>query len=196
MAQRQAATPAAPEATTDASGSTLRPGANDAVGGARTVPHVPAETSPHRSDRILECDHPELGKVYTNAATCAAADVHNRLSYAEPLAKTPAQARYSGEMYQPPAEQAQKARTSQKPNLRLLAKAPPDGLNVSCKFAVGRALELERALSAAADPRESAWREDYCKWRCEAIAEDCGVDDSYFYYRYQRLCREENLDGC
>jgi len=146
------------------------------------VPHVPAGTSPHRGDRILECDHPELGKVYTNAATWEAADVHNRLSYAESLATTPAQARYSSETYQPPAQQAQSARSNPKPNLRLLAKAPPDRLNVSCKFAVGKALELERALSAAKDPRESIWREDYCHWIQEAGAENCQVPSDLFYY--------------
>jgi hypothetical protein len=32
---------------------------------------------------------------------------------------------------------------------------PPDGLNASGKFPVGKALELERALIAAKDPRES-----------------------------------------
>ena len=59
---------------------------------------------------------------------------------------------------------------------------PPDGLNVSCKFAVGKTLELERALSAAEEPGESIWREDYCHWIREVKTENCLVPTDLFYY--------------
>ena len=192
LAQRQAAVPAAPEETT---WTTLEPG-SAAVGGARTVPDIPAGTRAGRSARIIACDMPDGSKAFTNAASCAEADFNNRLSIAEPLASQPTQRPYSGEGYQPPAQQARSSTKNQKPNLRLTGKSPPSGLNVACTFAVGKALELERALSAAEDPQESIWREDYCKWRCEARVDGCGVDDSYYYYRYQSLCREEYLYGC
>lgn len=192
MAQRQAAVPVTPEETT---WRTLEPGATGAVG-ARTMPDVSAGTSTGRSARIIACDLPDGSKAFTNAASCAEADFNNRLSIAQPLSSPPTQRPYSGEGYQPPAQQARSKTKTQKPNLRLTGKSPPSGLNVACTFAVGKALELERALSAAKEPQESIWREDYCEWRCEAIEEDCGVDDSYFYYRYQRLCRQEYLNGC
>jgi hypothetical protein len=194
MATRQPAEPPAPE---QATWTTRQPGA---VGAANTVPDVPAGTSASNNDRIIECERQDGSKAFTNAASCSEADFDNRLSYAEPLVKTPERARYSGEGYQPPAEQArnsgQNSRPTQKPNLRLMAKAPPSGLNPSCTFAVGKALEVERALSAADDPMESTWRENYCRWRCDAVERECGVPDSYFYYRYQELCSHEYWNGC
>jgi hypothetical protein len=36
--------------------------------------------------------------------------------------------------------------------------------------------------SAAADPRASIWREDYCLWIREAKAENCQVPSDMFYY--------------
>jgi hypothetical protein len=183
LAQRPEAVPVAPEETT---WSTLEPGATEAVGGARTVPDVSAETRAGRSERIIECDLPDGSKAFTNAASCAEADFNNRLSIAQPLSSTPTQRPYSGEGFQPPAQQARSKTKTQKPNLRLTGKSPPSGLNVACTFAVGKALELERALSAAKDPQESIWREDYCEWIEEARSSECSVGPDIFYYGH--LC--------
>jgi hypothetical protein len=183
MAQRQAAVPVTPEETT---WSTLEPGATGAVGDANTVPNVPAGTRAGRSEQIIECDLPDGSKAFTNAASCAEADFHNRLSIAQPLSSPPTQRPYSGEGYQPPAQQVRSKTKTQKPNLRLTGKSPPSGLNVACTFAVGKALELERALSVAKDPQESIWREDYCEWIEEARSSECSVGPDIFYYGH--LC--------
>jgi hypothetical protein len=175
MAQRQAAVAVDPKETI---WTTLDPG----VGGASSVPDISAETSTGRSARIIACGLPDGSKAFTNAASCAEADFDNRLSIADPLAAPSVQSRYSGEDYQPPAQQARDARADAKPNLRLTGKSPPSGLNPSCTFNVGKALELERALSAAEEPGESIWREDYCRWIQEARAENCQVPSDLFYY--------------
>jgi hypothetical protein len=194
MANRPLAEPPAPEAAT---WTTLEP---EAVGGAKSVPGVPAGTSSGRAGQVIECELPDGTKGYTNAASCEEADFENRLTIADPLVPLPKRQRYSGEDYQSPAQQAKSARdsspTAKKPSLALIGKPPPSGLNPSCTFAVGKALEIERDLSAADNPMESIWRENYCRWRCDAVERKCGVPDSYFYYRYNRLCPHENWNGC
>jgi hypothetical protein len=191
LAQQEPKTPPSPE---EAAWTTLEPGAVD----ASSVPDVAAETSSARGDQILECHDPKVGKFYTNAASCAEADVHNRLSIAQPLASAQKPRPYSGTEYKSPAEQAKESRQSKpkKPNLRLLAKAPPSGLNPACTFAVGKALELERDLSTVRDPSKSIWREDYCKWRCEAARDNCGVPADTYYYEYRKLCPDQYYYGC
>jgi hypothetical protein len=167
---------------------------NSAIG----TPDVPAGTPPARGNVIIQCTDPEVGEFFTNAATCDAADLSNRLSYSAPLVTTPNRDKYSGQGYVSPAQQAANSRVenTKKPNLRSQGKSPPAGLNVSCKFSVGMALEIERDLSATDDPRESTWRENYCKWRCEARQEKCPVADSYFYYRYEEMCGTYHLNQC
>ncbi|MDZ4730146.1 MAG: hypothetical protein SH820_09425, partial [Xanthomonadales bacterium] len=56
--------------------------------------------------------------------------------------------------------------------------------------------ELERPLAAADDPRESTWRDSYCKQRCEAIQESCPVADDYFYYRFRYVCGSSDYGDC
>jgi hypothetical protein len=188
--------PPQPEPTT--TWQTLTPGPNPPSGNAKSVPDVSAATSPLRGSTIIRCTDPEVGEFFTNATTCDAADLSNRLSYSAPLATTPNRDKYSGQDYVPPAQQAANSRADDtfKPNLRSQAKSPPDGLNVSCKFSVGMALKLERNLSAADDPKKSIWREDYCKWRCEALQKNCPVADSYFYYRHREICGFYYLNQC
>jgi hypothetical protein len=180
----------------EAGWTTLETRADPAVGNST---NDSAQAPSGRTDTPIKCHDPEVGDFWTNADRCEDADLHNRLSYAAPLATTTYQERYGGQGYLPPASAAAKGAADQKPqppNLRLYAKAPPDGLNVSCKFSVGKALETERDLAAADNPRESVWREDYCKWRCEAIQQRCPVADSFFYYRYQTLCGPGLLNTC
>jgi hypothetical protein len=67
-------------------------------------------------------------------------------------------------------------------------RAPPDGLKPECRFPVGMALEKEPFLAAADDPLESTYRKSYCRFRKEAIEDQCPVPDSFYYYRYQQIC--------
>lgn len=78
----------------------------------------------------------------------------------------------------------------------MIGKSSPSGLNPSCTFAVGNALEIERTLSATDNPSESVWRENYCRWRCDAVERECEVPDGYFYYSYRKLCPNEYWNGC
>ena len=121
--------------------------------------------------------------------------MQNRLSEAQSITPPSQQNPYGNENYVPPEEEAARNQgksrstgesSAQKPSLRLTGKSPPSDLNVTCKFAVGKALELERALSAADDPRESKWKDDYCKWRKEAKDENCQVPSDTYYY--ENLC--------
>jgi len=176
-----------------------QPSQSEGVGSTINVTAVPAGTA--SPPGILVCEHHELGTFYTNAPSCNEADLDNRISHAESFTPVPARDRYSGSDYQTPQNEAGNSRSNrqqvnQKPDLRLHGKSPPNGLNVSCKFSVGKALEIERALAAAADPRESTWRESYCKQRCEAIKESCPVADGYFYYRFRFVCLNSDYYPC
>lgn len=159
---------------------------------------VSQETSSNRTDTPIKCVDPEIGEFWTNAATCEGADLYNRISIADPLVTPPTQQRYTNENYQSPQNQAVTRNTnsqkgpkkaSYKPNLRLTGKSPPKGLPVGCKFPVGRALEIERALSAADNPRESTWTEEYCEWRREVYSKECQVPVEVFYFSYRELCQ-------
>ena len=78
----------------------------------QNTPNVSPKTS--RTNQILTCNHPEYGTIYTNAASCEEADLHNRISVAEPLHQTPGQDQYSGEGYQTPENEAGNSRTNRK----------------------------------------------------------------------------------
>jgi hypothetical protein len=160
----------------------------------------PAYLKNDRTDRIIKCVDLEKGEFWTNAATCDGADLHNRLSYAKPVMIAPEPERHSNKNYIAPGEEASTRNTknrtgrnkaSYKPNLRLIGKSPPTDLQRECKFPVGRALEIERALSAADDPRESIWRENYCEQRSEVILKKCKLPSEAFYYSYSELCRAD-----
>ena len=128
----------------------------------------------NRTDQIIKCIDPDIGEFWTNARDCQSADLDNRMSNAQS---------YRGAIYpgsktsesQKDNHKTSKRIMNQKPDIRQVAKEVPDGLSVSCRFAVGRALEIERPLSAADDPAESIWRESYCKWVTEVREEDCNV---------------------
>jgi len=139
-----------------------------------------------QSNQILKCVDPEIGEFFTNAKDCESADLKNRLSHAQVVEKV--------DYISPTANEARKElksaadETSKKsPSIRKVAQSVPDNLSVTCKFAVGRALEIERMLSAADDPRESIWRENYCRWVGETRSEDCQLASDTFFYG--DLCR-------
>jgi hypothetical protein len=144
-----------------------------------------AATRPPRTGTPIWCYDEEVGEFWTNARRCEDADLGNRLSHAQtfrPVAgQSPAPSRKT------PRKLAQAQSQKQKqPNLRGVARAVPDGLPVSCKFPIGRALEVERALSASKDPAKSPWRENYCKWINEAESEGCRMKPGFYYYGH--LC--------
>ena len=174
----------------------IQPGPASPAATGNPSKRVSAETPPGRTGTPIKCQDPELGEYWTNASRCEDADLHNRMSIAQPMPTTPARDQYEGRNYKTPQDAAGNSRTNPKPNLRLHAKGPPQGLNVACRFAVGKALEIERSLSAAEDPAESVWKEDYCEWRCEVVKEECPIEDSYFYYRYRDFCPAEYFNGC
>jgi len=153
----------------------------------QSVGNAPAQetNAPQWTDRPIKCVDEEIGEFWTNARDCESADLENRISNAQSYQNT----------NQPNSKSANspinnyspsKTRAKRKPNIRQVAKDVPDGLSVSCKFAVGRALETERPLSAADDPAQSVWRENYCKWIREVREEDCNVSSDLFYYGH--LC--------
>jgi hypothetical protein len=141
--------------------------------------------APVWTDTPIRCFDEKVGEFWTNANNCDNANLENRLSIAEPLKREDYESHNASEV-RSKTTSSKRAKKDRKPSLRLAAKSPPSGLNVPCKFAVGKALELERALSAVDEPRESIWREDYCKWRSEARKENCEVPRDLFYYN--NLC--------
>lgn len=146
------------------------------------------------TDGIILCQHPENGTpVYTNARSCDEVDYHSRLSRAEPFQPVPNPDRYKDSDYQSPDRAAansrvdsskakQKTNVCDKTTLRLHGRSPPKGLNQSCKFAVGKALEIERSLAVADDPAESTWLKSYCKWVYEAEEDDCNVPSGTYCF--------------
>lgn len=155
---------------------------------------VSAETSGARTRRIIECHDPKVGKFYTNAASCNGADLDNRISYAQTAPAPLARSQYK--QRKTISKAPQRVRPEQKPNLRLTGKSPPPGLPPECRFPVGRALEIERILSAADDPRQSTWAKSYCRFRCEALRERCPVNDSDFHYSYYDICPGDAFSQC
>jgi hypothetical protein len=166
-------TPSAPEAT---AGAQSQP-KSSAVGS----PAPEQGATPTWTNTPIKCVDPEIGEFWTNAKDCESADLKNRISVAQPLDR-PRSASPSTEATPKNSPTNAKNTASNKPNLRNVARPVPEGLNVSCKFAVGKALEIERDLSAADDPAESIWRENYCKWVNETRANDCPVSGNFFYY--------------
>jgi len=162
-----------------------QPSRSEGVGSSAAAQnHVSAETS---AEGIIVCQHPEHGTVYTNAASCDEVDYDNRLSQAEPFQPVENPERYRHDDYQSPNRQAANSSSNtpnpapknvcDKTSLRLHARTPPNGLNQSCKFAVGKAFEIERSLAVADDPAESTWLESYCKWAGESFAEECDLSE-------------------
>ncbi|MEE4218480.1 MAG: hypothetical protein V2I48_12775 [Xanthomonadales bacterium] len=132
-----------------------------------------------RSDKIIKCVDAEIGEFYTNATSCEKADLENRMSHAQPTYESrgptnPTIARQ--------ADSSTRGQSREKPDIRRVAKSVPSGLSVSCKFSAGRALEIERNLSIVADPADSIWKENYCKWIREARKEKCELESGFFYY--------------
>jgi hypothetical protein len=182
---------AEPPDPANATWQTLKPSDSQPTGNAS----ISAVTSSARTSTPIKCHDPEIGEFWTNAASCGEADLHNRISDAQSVTTAEERRAYGHEDYVSPQEEAERNRgktsnlnqsAAKKPSLPLAGKSPPSNLNAICTFAVGKALEIERALSAADDPAESKWKDDYCKWRREAREENCQVPSDTYYY--ENLC--------
>lgn len=140
-----------------------------------------------RTNQIIECEDPEIGTFFTNAAACEGADLDNRLSEAQVLSNsvTSDLARKKNSIRK---SAAQSANSRNRGNLRLHAENPPPNLPPECRFPVGKALEFERSMSVADDPYTSIWRKTYCEFRCEIKEHDCPVSENIFKWSYRSMC--------
>ncbi len=121
----------------------------------------------------------------TDQPDCANAAPTSRISVIETVTPPPRQKKLQNQS----PSRAQKTtikKLAKKPNLRLGAVSPPRGTPIECKFPMGKALEIERALSAANDPAESIWRKSYCRFIKELRQDGCEISREYFYYSH--LC--------
>ena len=115
----------------------------------------------------------------TDQPDCANAAPTSNLSIVDSVSPAPRQ----GSQSRTPKTTNKRAK---KPNLRLGAVSPPRDTPKECKFPLGKALEIERSLSAAKDPAKSIWRNSYCRWIKEARQDGCEISREYFYYSH--LC--------
>lgn len=127
---------------------------------------------------ILRCEGPDGVPIYTNATTCAAVDANQRISI---IPAAPPGREAAGTQRTRSASGAP-ARRSGRPATR----SPPRSVSVGCRFAIGRAREIERSLRLADTPGESRWMENYCRWVCEARLDGCG--DLAGYLRWSGQC--------
>ena len=83
-------TPPPPEAQPKAptTWQTLTPRPGQVGTEASDAPRVPAGTSKGRTDTPIKCFDPEVGEFWTNASTCAGADLNNHLSHPDSQAAT------------------------------------------------------------------------------------------------------------
>ena len=120
----------------------------------------------------------------TDQPDCANAAPTSNLSIVDSVSPKPIQRK--------PQNQAQTrtpkttSNRAKKPSLPLGAVSPPRDTPIECRFPMGKALEIERSLSAAKDPAKSIWKESYCKWIKEARQDGCEISREYFYYSH--LC--------
>ncbi len=141
---------------------------------------LPRKFAPRRTDTPLECEHTDGSTFWTNAATCEGADLNSRMSFSDEV-ETPRLDRRKKEERTTTRSRRASSRP-RKPNLRAPGRSPPADTPQRCRFAIGRALEIEKPLSAAKDPAESIWRESYCRWVKEARLEKCDTGPSVLYY--------------
>lgn len=144
---------------------------------------------PRYGDRILQCEAPDGSTVYTNAVDCESVDHSQRVSViAAPKRAAP---RPSAP---PPRQTVRPSRSTPPPprcgrqSLQLFVPNPQD-VRQQCKWAWGRAQELERMLSQADDPGESIWLDEYCERVQEVVASACDFDAKAFCYEQYCLGR-------
>jgi hypothetical protein len=155
------------------------------IGNAQAVNRA-VEPAVRRTATPIKCTQADGSVFWTNASRCEDADLNNRLSFAEPVKPAPREKTKSSTY-----EITEKAwiNTSQA-NSRVL-KPIPRKMNNVCSFAIGKAQEIEKkSLRLKDDPAESLWKESYCRWVCEARAENC--EDIEDYLGMTQLCPDKH----
>lgn len=170
----------------------LKPHHPESTSTAPTPTHQPppvATTSPSPAQKTLrKCtgDHGEPVFTVTADPSCERYTPGNTLSVIEKVPNNSGvQQKRSAEQPKAKSRRTNTPRTYN-PNIRLTGKSPPRGTSRECKFPIGRALEVERMLSAADDASESIWLEEYCEWFDEAIVLQC--PDLASTLHYEKLC--------
>lgn len=144
-------------------------------------PQVTKKRTRKPTQRLLaypqKCIDPNGKVIYTNQPDCANAAPTSTLSVVDSVPAKPRTDAQAKSRSTPDDHRAKK------PSLQLgtAASAPRDS-PIECRFPVGKALEIERSLSAAKDPAESIWKKSYCKWIKEARRNRCQVSREIFYY--------------
>ena len=120
----------------------------------------------------------------TDQPDCKDAAPTNNLSIVDSVSPKPRQRKPQNQSQS--KTQKTNDKRAKKPSLQLGAVSPPRDTPQECKFPMGKALEIERSLSAAKDPAKSIWRKSYCRWIREARQDGCEISREYFYYSH--LC--------
>lgn len=150
-----------------------------------------------RTNVVKKCTQADGSVFWTNAVSCDAADLNNRISRADPvqpftgnthLAKTSSSrsSARSGKAGKPGA--AGKSGNSYSSRSQdSVVKPIPQTMPVSCKFPIGMARKIERkSLSLKSDPADSIWKKSYCRWVCDARTEGC--EDIGDYLEKVNIC--------
>jgi hypothetical protein len=132
-----------------------------------------------------KCINAQGNVIYTNQPNCKNAAPKSNFSIVESVSPVPRQSKPQNQSQTASSNTTDK-KLAKKPNLRLFGVTPPRDTPRECKFPVGKALEIERSLSAAKDPAKSIWKKSYCRWIREARQDGCEISREYFYYSH--LC--------
>ena len=165
------------KATPDKEVGEPRPG----IGNAQAVNRA-VKPAVRRTATPIKCTQADGSVFWTNASRCEDADLNNRLSFAEPVKPAPRVKSKSSTF-----DLTQKAWThTSQANSRVL-KSIPRSMTNACSFPIGMAQRIEtRSLSLKDPPKESLWKDSYCRWVCEARVENCGNLEDYL--RYPDMC--------
>jgi hypothetical protein len=118
------------------------------------------------ADRILECTAPDGSTFYTNARSCDAADLDQRVT------ELPSD---------PPEADAGIGQGCLDP-------AAPHQFLPRCAEAFRGALALEAELAAAADPSRAPEAEEYCALVAQGVQAGCPADSALFCFL--RICQQ------
>ena len=147
------------------------PGAVQSRPQANQSPKRPNQPTQRRTNKILQCTQPNGSVFWTNASSCANANLNNTLSYYDHVPPTP-RVKKDNERKTSSKQTSRQAKNS--------IKSIPRDMPFSCSFPIGMARRIEKkSLSLKPDPSDSVWRNSYCRWVCEARSEGCESVDSY-----------------
>jgi hypothetical protein len=145
---------------------------------ANQPPKRPNQPTQRRTNKILQCTQPNGSVFWTNASSCANANLNNTLSYYDHVPPTP-RVKKDNERKTSSKQTSRQAKNS--------IQSIPRDMPFSCSFPIGKAQRIEKkSLRLKDDPSESLWKESYCRWVCEARFERCENIEAYL--DMTRLC--------